>query len=158
MCHLHRMFSYVLHQYSSGIRLTGTKSPPDLGKKKFWIWSQIFKLLKVCLICPIRHSTKNEEPQKWINNMQVLMSQVLLVVSFFPVMKNIFSEHFAQVCSQHICTVVCSLRLTNSVVHTLYLWHTHTNTGAYVISSMHIIPHTRTHPYQIRLLLLVGSP
>lgn len=58
-------------------------------------------------------------------------------------MKNIC--RFAQVCSQHICTVVCSLTHKLGGTHTLQHTHMNIHTGAYVISSMHSIPHMHTH-------------
>lgn len=84
--------------------------------------------------------------------MQVPMSQVLLVV-LFSVFFSEYPEYFqltlCQVCSQHICTVVCSLTHKLCGTHSISLAHTHThrNHGAYVISSMHMIPHKHTYTH-----------
>lgn len=56
--------------------------------------------------------------------MQVTMSQVLLVLFslfIFQVSRMSLVNPFARVCSQHICTVVCSL------THKLYLSGKHTH-------------------------------
>lgn len=59
--------------------------------------------------------------------MQVTMSQVLLVLFslfIFQVSKISLVNPFARVCSQHICTVVCSLTHKLCGTHSISLAHT----------------------------------
>lgn len=86
------------------------------GNEYILLWSQIFKLLKVRLIRLIRLFIIFKKPQKGTNHLQVLTSQMLLVVSFFPPKYPEYIQ-LAQVCSQHICTVVFSMKLTQTLVH-----------------------------------------
>lgn len=142
------------------IRSTGT----ELHQTWAETWNMVSDIQPARGALGSSSQTFKKKPQKRSNHMQVTTSQVLLVelFSLFCFPRELLVNTFAQVCSQHICTVVCSLTHKLCGTHSLSLWHTQTNPGAYVISSMHMIPHTQTHThtltYQIRLLLLVGSP
>lgn len=82
VCHPCRMFLYVLTPAGS-VLLALTSSA--LGQKYIWIWSQLIRLLKVHLI----HLIKQKSLKNKTNHMQVLMSQVLLVVVFYLFFVNI---------------------------------------------------------------------
>lgn len=113
------------------------------------------------LIRPLKKNIK--KPQIWSNHMQVTMSQVLLVLFslfIFQISRMSLVNPFARVCSQHICTVVCSLthKLYLSGKHTHAYRHTHTSPGAYVISSMHMIPQKHTYTLNNQTVTLGWQP
>lgn len=138
--------------------------------QKCGMWSQIIQTTQGALGSSNQTLKKKiKKPQIWSNHMQVTMSQVLLVLFspfIFQVSRLSLVNPFARVCSQHICTVVCTLTHKLCGTHSISLAHTHTHMhtdthtspGAYVISSMHMIPQKHTYTLNNQTVTLGWQP
>lgn len=134
-----------VNQYYGSVLLALNSTRPG---QKHGTWSQIFNLLEAHLDRPIRPLKKASKVVESHASHDESSASCRIVFPFY-FSRVLLVNTFAQVCSQHICTVVCSLTHKLCGTHSLSLWHTQThkqsNPGAYVISSMHMIPHTQTH-------------
>lgn len=136
-----------VNQYYGSVLLALNSTRPG---QKHGIWSQIFNLLEAHLDRPVRPFKKKKASkvvESHASHDESSASCRIVFPFYFP--RVLLVNTFAQVCSQHICTVVCSLTHKLCGTHSLSLWHTQTNPGAYVISSMHMIPRTQTHTHTL---------